>query len=637
MNVTRMLCGTLLTLGNLASGATRLTTVEAESGALGAEFVSSVLGGATCIAISTTTSAYNPGSTARVATYEVAFPAPNTYHLYARVHVGPASYSDDSFFYGDGFGVKPVGMDSSWVAVVEGLVTTGFTNAGDPVTAGGGAAGIQVWKWVKFNTSFVVGGALSQTFQIGGRENGFSIDKLVFAPSDISLRVAELDSGEIATPPPSITFAGPDGIAIHRFGILANGLTPDGANPASGLVQMGNELQGTTLNGGSLGAGVAFRVSLDGSDFSPLNNFGLAGLAHPHRALLVSGGGYYGMSQTGGANGTGAVFQRKTDGTFASIRSFNSLAPHTATNVGGANPSGALALSASMIYGVSSAGGAGGGGTVFAITTSGSGFTVLRDFSAINVSDGVNATGAIPIGGVTLDGGKLYGTASSGGEGGTGVIFSIDPNGGNFAVLHHFSSLDFMTAVNADGACPHGELVASQGILYGTALAGGAGGNGTIFAINMDGTDFLTLYSFTATDPLLKTNADGASPAAGLALSGNVFYGTTSGGEGELRAPFSHWTRLFPISGHCIASHPLQLVELMNTARFPCLRSYVWEMHCSAQHLPVDLAGQVVFFEFLSEVVPACSPREIRMACLTLSSSAGVPQIQVTSSKCRIF
>jgi hypothetical protein len=42
-----------------------------------------------------------------------------------------------------------------------------------------------------------------------------------------------------------------------------------------------------------------------------------------------------------------------------------------------------------------------------------------------------------------------------------------------------------------------------------------------VFAVNTDGTDFTNLYSFTGL-------SDGRSPAAGLILSGNTLYGTTS-------------------------------------------------------------------------------------------------------------
>jgi uncharacterized repeat protein (TIGR03803 family) len=75
--------------------------------------------------------------------------------------------------------------------------------------------------------------------------------------------------------------------------------------------------------------------------------------------------------------------------------------------------------------------------------------------------------------------------------------------------------------------------------LYGTADSGGIGGNGTIFAVNTDGTGFTNLHSFTAAIPNGinsggaypgVTNSDGAYPLAGLILSGGTLYGTASQG-----------------------------------------------------------------------------------------------------------
>jgi uncharacterized repeat protein (TIGR03803 family) len=343
--------------------------------------------------------------------------------------------------------------------------------------------------------------------------------------------VAELESGMLAPPPAGITFDGPDGIAIHRFGVPDLGATPDGANPASELLLIGGELQGTTLNGGLQGDGAAFRVSLDGNAFETLESFNAGtDTAHPQGGLLASGGGFFGVSQAGGTSGTGTVFERKADGTVVILRSFNAVAAHTGTNAGGASPSGELAVSGSAIYGAASVGGTHGNGTLFWVSTSGVNFTVLKEFSLLDSIYGTNSDGAQPRGGIVLSGEKLYGTTTAGGTGGMGVVFSMDLSGANYTVLHHFTRPDVVTAANADGASPCGRLVISNGVIYGTTLAGGAGGKGTVFAIHADGSDFMTLYSFSMTDVVTGTNSDGASPSAGLAISGNVLFGTTSAG-----------------------------------------------------------------------------------------------------------
>ncbi len=518
----------------VSAGASSLPVVEAESGTLGSAFALSTLDGAASITISPTSASTTvPGSAARVASYSVQFPSADVYQLYARVRVGAGGFDDDSFFHGNGFGAKSPTTASNWV-FSNGLAVGGFTGFTDVVTVGGGSAGTQVWKWMKFSTLFTVPtGGLTQTFQIAGREDGFFIDRFVFGSSSTDLTVAELESGAVSQPPDFVTFDGPDGIAIHRFGVPSLGITPDGANPASGLVLIAGELQGTTLNGGLSGDGAAFRVSLDGNTFETLESFtnGLDA-AHPEGGLQVSGSGFFGVSQAGGTFGAGTLFERRADGTVGVIRSFNNLAAHTGTNIGGASPSGLLAISSATLYGATAAGGTNGTGTVFWVASSGANFTVLKEFSLLDSNFGTNADGAYPRSGMVLSGGKLYGTATAGGTGGSGVVFSMNTNGSDYAVLHHFAPLDSVTATNVDGATPCGGLVVSNGIIYGTTLAGGTGGKGTVFAINTNGDSFLTLYHFTSTDPLSGTNMDGASPATGLHLSGNVLYGVTSAGGG---------------------------------------------------------------------------------------------------------
>ena len=92
-----------------------------------------------------------------------------------------------------------------------------------------------------------------------------------------------------------------------------------------------------------------------------------------------------------------------------------------------------------------------------------------------------------------------------------------------FTVLHSFTG-------GSDGASPQAGLILSSNTLYGTANVGGNKGNGTVFAVNTDGTGFTTLHSFTAVSYDHPTNSDGVNPFAGVVLSGNTLYGTALGG-----------------------------------------------------------------------------------------------------------
>jgi uncharacterized repeat protein (TIGR03803 family) len=91
---------------------------------------------------------------------------------------------------------------------------------------------------------------------------------------------------------------------------------------------------------------------------------------------------------------------------------------------------------------------------------------------------------------VVLLGGKLYGTALYGGSAGNGTVFSISTNGSNFTTVHSFtaevySSGSFDGYTNSDGASPADGLISSGHTLYGTASSGGTGGTGTVFAIDL--------------------------------------------------------------------------------------------------------------------------------------------------------
>ncbi len=519
------------------ASAAGIATFEAESGALGSDWAVSNSSSPAYVTILTDSAAYNPGSAARVAGYTVNFPEAGQYQLYARMRVGPNTYADDSMFYAASFGSKSPTLDSDWV-FVNGLAGVGFSNPADVVT-GGGTLGSGVWKWVNLSqfTSqpgfTVAAGNLTQTFQIGARENGLDLDKFAFGTSGTSFTVSNLDTGTLPAASTLNTnlFVGPDGIAYHRFSALGNGLNLDGANPAAGLVLSGGVLIGTTLNGGPQGAGTAFYMSLDGMNFGAFHSFSNSPDAgSPQGNLAVSGNGFFGTSLAGGNSGVGSVFLGGTNGSVSILRSFAAVSADNATNSGGASPNALLAWSGNTLYGTTTAGGAGANGTVFALATNGSTFAVLHDFSELDANTGTNADGALPFGGLILSGSTLYGTASAGGAGGAGVVFSLNPGGGGFTVLHNFTPLDPLTATNADGAFPSSGLVLSNGTLYGTTPDGGTGGKGVIFSVGAGGLGFAVLHNFSATDPLMGTNADGASPCAPLALAGGYLYGTASAG-----------------------------------------------------------------------------------------------------------
>lgn len=529
------------------SRAADLVTFEAEAGTLGTNFFVGTDSGTIYISnTNNNTSTTIPEVPGRVASYVVTFPAAGSYSLYARIRVGSGGFNDDSLFYANGFGSKSPTAGGAWI-FVNGLAGVGYSAATDVVGSAGGT-GNNIWKWINLSlfapgpAFTVTAGDLTQTFQIAGREDGLDLDKLVFGTTGASFTVADLDTGSVSNPPPATnTFVGPDGMALHRFGPLSNGNNADGANPAAGLAVVNGVLCGTTMNGGANGFGTLFYLSANGSNFVTSRSFGVVPDANNSQGeLAVAGNGFFGTSFGGGSSSVGAVFSGQTNGSGAVIRSFATVSADNATNSGGASPSAQIALNGGTLYGTTTAGGAAGNGTIFALTTNGTTFSVLRNFSALDAQTGTNADGATPWGGLILSGDKLYGTASAGGAGGSGVVFSIGTNGANFTTLYSFAPLDTITATNSDGAIPYGGLVLMSNKLYGTTFAGGAGGRGTVFSLQTDGSGFTVLRHFAAVDSVTRTNIGGASPSAGLIISTNVLYGTTSaGGAGAAGTVFS--------------------------------------------------------------------------------------------------
>jgi uncharacterized repeat protein (TIGR03803 family) len=298
----------------------------------------------------------------------------------------------------------------------------------------------------------------------------------------------------------------------------------DGAYPYAGLILSGNTLYGTAYNGGSSGAGTVFAVNTDGTGFTNLHSFiNPSDGGFPAAGLILSGNTLYGTAEFGGSSGFGTVFALNTDGTgFTNLYSFTAtpLYPYPSINSDGALPYAGLILSGNTLYGTAKRGGSSGNGTVFALNTDGTGFTNLHSFTATSGSASTNNDGDEPLAGLILSGNILYGTAQNGGSSGNGTVFAVHTDGTGFTNVHSFNYV-------SDGAYPGAGLILSGNTLYGTASqSGGSPGEGTVFAVNTDGTGFTNLHSFTATSGTLSTNSEGAGPEAGLILSGNTLYGT---------------------------------------------------------------------------------------------------------------
>src|SRR6266853_1545980 len=147
--------------------------------------------------------------------------------------------------------------------------------------------------------------------------------------------------------------------------------------------------------------------------------------------------------------------------------------------------------------------------------------TTLHSFTIL--SNNTNCDGAGPNAVLVFSDNILYGTANFGGSSGNGAVFRLNTDGTGFKNLHSFTTNSDPLYTNSDGALPYAGVTLSGKILYGTAEAGGSSGNGTVFAVNTDGTGFTNLHSFTGDG--------GSNPYAGLILSGGTLCGTARFGS----------------------------------------------------------------------------------------------------------
>jgi uncharacterized repeat protein (TIGR03803 family) len=253
--------------------------------------------------------------------------------------------------------------------------------------------------------------------------------------------------------------------------------------------------------------------------------------AHPRAGLILSGSSLYGTAKSAGSSSNGTLFALNLGSSgFTNLHTFTGFPASFHTNADGANPVAALLVSGTRLYGTTHSGGASSNGTVFALNLDGSGFTNLHTFTAVAGANGTNRDGANPGAALIVSGTTLYGTAENGGTNGNGSVFALNTDGSGFTNLYSFTAANPITGTNRDGANPAAGMILSGNMLYGVAPYGGRSANGTVFALKTNGSAFTNLHDFPAFFGSAYTNADGANPLSDLILSGSTLYGTTEYG-----------------------------------------------------------------------------------------------------------
>jgi uncharacterized repeat protein (TIGR03803 family) len=226
-------------------------------------------------------------------------------------------------------------------------------------------------------------------------------------------------------------------------------------------------LYGTTPGGGGAKRGTIYRIGQDGNGYQVIHSFDSEPTLVP--LIQTPDGLLYGIS------GVGSIFRLNTDGSdFAVV---TNLFP----NIGYAL-SGLSQGSDGHLYGTGTGTNGQSSTVVFSVSTNGSDFRALHQFSE---SEGSRAFGT-PL---LLTNGLLVGTFNLGNGGG---IYLVDTNGTRFQVVHYFG--DGLTT--NEGVMPSSGLVlGADGWLYGTTSGNGVFNSG-LYKIRPDGSGYEQLLKF---------------------------------------------------------------------------------------------------------------------------------------------
>ena len=259
---------------------------------------------------------------------------------------------------------------------------------------------------------------------------------------------------------------------LHSFNRTIDGAAPKG----SLILATDNNFYGTTSDGGTASSGTIFKITAGGV-YTVLKHLSSAvdGSIPLGSLVQATDGNFYGMTSAGGTGGAGTIFKLTTAGVYSVLRNLVS-----ATD--GANPQGSLVQGTDgNFYGMTYS-----NGRIFNITTAGV-FTALH--TLVSATEGSYPSGSLVLG----TDGKFYGTTSGGGTNNAGTIFKVTTTG-TVSVMRQLTAA-------TDGSVPKGNLlIGNDGNFYGTTSTGGTNGVGTIFKITSTGTYTVLRQLNMATD-----------------------------------------------------------------------------------------------------------------------------------------
>ena len=340
-------------------------------------------------------------------------------------------------------------------------------------------------------------------------------------------------AGVASTPTLLASFDGSDGSSPRGFvytdasGSLYGVTSTGGANGDGAIFELAST--GTTT-ASSYASAPTLLASFSGDDgSSPIGGL-----------IADSNGDLFGATSAGGANGDGAVFELGNTGTAAAPTYASTptlIASFGGADTTGASPAGALIADANGdLFGVTSTGGTNGDGAVFELVNTGTAAAPTYASTPTLIASFSGANGASPQGGLVADAnGDLFGVTSAGGANGGGAVFELANSGSVSAPSYASSPTTILSFDGTDGATPTGGLIVnSSGDLFGVTSAGGANGNGVVFELENTGTASAPSYASTPSVFESFDATNGSTPLAGLVAGPNgQLYGVTNSGGAD--------------------------------------------------------------------------------------------------------
>ena len=248
----------------------------------------------------------------------------------------------------------------------------------------------------------------------------------------------------------------------------------DGSGPVGALVfdQSGN-LYGVTTAGSLQNGGTVYQLNPSSGWMETVL---FIAYGYPGGSVTMDhAGNLYGSTFIGNSS-PGTIYQLMRSG---SNWIGTSIFEFTGGTDGQYPKSGLILDQQGNLYGATTAGGSGQGGTVFQLSPSNGSWTYNLLYSFAGPNNGMVVVG--PIGNLVMDAtGNLYGTTFADGAFGYGAVFKLTQSGSTwtYTSLHDFTN-------GQDGSYPYSNLVFdTAGNIYGTASSGGASGNGVVFKLS---------------------------------------------------------------------------------------------------------------------------------------------------------